>query len=46
MNRFMPWLRHHDAINVGGEIGFHTAWDPLLSFACRAGDASKQTFEG
>jgi hypothetical protein len=26
MNRFMPWLRHHDAINIGGEMGFHTVW--------------------
>jgi hypothetical protein len=26
MNRFMPWLRHHDAINIGGVIAFHTGW--------------------
>src|SRR2546425_6819602 len=26
MNRFMLWLRHRDAINIGGEMGFHTVW--------------------
>jgi hypothetical protein len=26
MNRFMSEPRHHDAINIGGGLGFHTAW--------------------
>ena len=26
MNRFMHWLRRRDAINIGGAMGFHTAW--------------------